>query len=62
VNGRFVPREHGAAGFAKAIVSILADSSEHARLSRGALDAAARFSIEAHVTRIEDILDKARAS
>ncbi|MGH9412051.1 MAG: glycosyltransferase family 4 protein [Vicinamibacterales bacterium] len=62
VNGRLVPRTGGAAAFGKAIAQVLADSNEYARLSTGARAAAARFSVEAHLTRLERVFDAARRS
>jgi glycosyltransferase involved in cell wall biosynthesis len=56
LNGRLVPPELGAWGLADAIVAILGNRDEHARLSAGAYRVATRLSIDAHMTRIEAIL------
>ena len=61
LNGHLVPRAEGVAGLANAITTILANPDEHARLSRGAHIVAARLSIDAHVTRIDDILHRTAA-
>lgn len=56
LNGLLVPPNLGTSGLADAIVAILGNPDEHARLSAGAYRAAARLSIDAHITRIEGIL------
>jgi glycosyltransferase involved in cell wall biosynthesis len=43
-------------GMAAAIVRALADPAHYARLSRGAWETAKRFSLETHLSMVEDIL------
>jgi glycosyltransferase involved in cell wall biosynthesis len=56
VNGRFADRAGGPAALGAVIAGILTDDALRARLSSGARDAAARFSADAHVTRLEHVL------
>jgi glycosyltransferase involved in cell wall biosynthesis len=62
VNGRLVPRDAGAEGLAGAMTAILGDAGVHRRLSEGARAVERRLSIDAHVTRIEEILALTAAS
>lgn len=61
VNGRLVGAGDTAA-MGAAIAALLADPGERARLADGARATAARFSPEAHLSRLEAVLDRARAS
>jgi glycosyltransferase involved in cell wall biosynthesis len=56
VNGRLVDPSGGAAALGEAVAGVLADASLRARLSSGARAAAARFSADAHVSRLEQVL------
>ena len=60
VNGLLVPPGQSAAGLARAIAAIVAQPDLHARLSAGALAAAARLSADAHAAALERVLDGAR--
>ena len=60
-NGRLIARADTAA-MADAIVTLLRDPAERARLGAGARAAAARFSPDAHLSRLEAVLDGARRS
>ena len=55
VNGRLVDPADGAAGLGDAIATILGDAATHARLSAGARASAARLSVDAHVTALEQV-------
>jgi glycosyltransferase involved in cell wall biosynthesis len=46
---------------ARAIMQCLSDPATYARLSRSAVEEAARFNIDAHATRLVEILDRARS-
>ena len=56
VNGRLVSPEGGATALGDAIAAVLGDAAVHARLSAGARAAAARFSADAHVSKLEQVL------
>jgi glycosyltransferase involved in cell wall biosynthesis len=58
-SGRLVTRGDTAA-MGDAIAALLRDSSERARLGAGARAASARLSPEAHLARLEAVLDGAR--
>ena len=60
VNGRLVSHDGGAPALGEAIAAVLGDPAVHARLSAGARAAAARFSADAHVSRLEQILRRRR--
>jgi len=60
VNGRLVSHDGGAPALGEAIAAVLGDPVVHARLSAGARAAAARFSAEAHMSRLEQILRRRR--
>jgi glycosyltransferase involved in cell wall biosynthesis len=58
VNGHLAPGHPPTAdGLADAIVKCLADPATHARLSRGALDLAQRFSMKNHLTALVEIFE-----
>jgi len=59
VNGVLVPPPAGARGFGDALASVIRDPALHARLSAGALEAAAHFSAAAHVASLERVLTNA---
>jgi glycosyltransferase involved in cell wall biosynthesis len=58
-NGRLVGPTRGATGFGDAIAEILASPELWRRLSAGARDAAARFSLENHVRALLPVLEHA---
>jgi glycosyltransferase involved in cell wall biosynthesis len=59
VNGALAPgRPPTARGLADAIVRCLADPEVHARLSRGAIEMAGRFSMSAHLVELLRVLDR----
>jgi len=60
VNGRLVSPDEGAGGLADAIAGILRDPACYERLSRGARDATARFTSDAHLNALERVLQTAR--
>jgi glycosyltransferase involved in cell wall biosynthesis len=60
VNGRLVSHDGGATALGEAIAGVLGNPAVHARLSAGARAAAARFSADAHVSRLEQILRRRR--
>jgi glycosyltransferase involved in cell wall biosynthesis len=47
-------------GLAAAIVRALGDPAHYANLCRGALEVAARFTLQTHLTKLESILDASR--
>ncbi len=61
-NGRLVAPGLSAAGLGAAIADILANHDLWRRLSAGARDAAARFSIDHHLRRLMPVLEHAAAS
>jgi glycosyltransferase involved in cell wall biosynthesis len=62
VNGRLVRPAGDPRALGDAIAAVLADPATLARLSAGALEVARRLDVEAHVSKIEAVLDTARAS
>lgn len=62
INGRLADLSRGAAGLGDAIAAVLGDTATHTRLSHGAHEAAARFSPDTHVTRLQQVLIEARAA
>jgi glycosyltransferase involved in cell wall biosynthesis len=58
VNGRLVDLAGGPGAFGDAIAAVLATGALRARLSAGARDAAHHFSADAHMTRLEQVLEK----
>ena len=56
INGRLVSPAGGAAALGEAIAGVLGDAAVHARLAAGARAAAARFSADAHVSKLEQVL------
>ncbi|MET0626296.1 MAG: glycosyltransferase family 4 protein [Pyrinomonadaceae bacterium] len=62
VNGHLAPGDPPtAAGLADAVVRCLADPAEHARLARGAVKTAHRFSLRNHLSGLLDIFEKVLA-
>jgi glycosyltransferase involved in cell wall biosynthesis len=61
-NGRLIEPARRAAGFAEAIVEILERPDLWRRLSAGAREAAARFSVEHHLRLLMPVLEHAAAS
>jgi glycosyltransferase involved in cell wall biosynthesis len=59
VNGRLIAAGD-AAEMGRAISALLQDPAERARLGAGARAASARLSPEAHLSRLEAVLDRAR--
>lgn len=58
VNGHLAPGDPPTAeGLAEAIVKCLSDPATHARLSRGAVEVAQRFSLQNHMTALLEIFD-----
>ena len=55
-NGRLVPPASDVDGFSDALIEILTKPALHARLSAGARAAAARFTLEAHVSALTRVL------
>jgi len=55
-NGRLVPPASDVDGFSDALIEILTKPALHARLSAGARAAAARFTLEAHVSALIRVL------
>src|ERR1051326_7748811 len=55
VNGQLIDPGGGWAGLGKAIAMLLTDEARRARLSAGARAAAARLSVDAHVTALETL-------
>ena len=62
VNGVLVPPSSGAAGFGRAIASLLQEPVRLAKLSAGAIAAAARFSADAHVSSLTRVLAEWQSS
>jgi glycosyltransferase involved in cell wall biosynthesis len=62
VNGRLVTPVGDSAAMGAAIAAILVDPSTRVRLSEGARATAARLSMDAHLSRLEAVLEAARAS
>jgi glycosyltransferase involved in cell wall biosynthesis len=58
-NGRLIPPSADVDGFADALMEILTKPALHARLSAGARAAAARFTLEAHVSALTRVLARA---
>jgi glycosyltransferase involved in cell wall biosynthesis len=59
VNGHLAPGDPPTAnGLADAVVKCLADPTEHARLARGAVRTAHRFSLRNHLSGLLDVFDK----
>src|SRR4029079_11991787 len=56
VNGRLVSPEGGAAALGDSSAAVRGAAAAHARLSAGARAAAARFSADAHVSKLEQVL------
>lgn len=61
-SGRLVRPAEGARGLAREIADLLADPERRERMGDGALDTARLLSLEAHVTGIEHVLQKAGVS
>jgi glycosyltransferase involved in cell wall biosynthesis len=59
VNGRLIEAGDTSA-MADAMTALLRDPAQLARLGGGARAAAARFSPDAHLSRLETVLDRAR--
>jgi glycosyltransferase involved in cell wall biosynthesis len=57
VNGRLVDLAGGPVALGDAIATVLADAALRTRLSAGARDAARHFSADAHITRLEQVLE-----
>ena len=57
VNGRLVDLAGGSAALGDAIAAVLADDALRLRLSTGARDAARHFDADAHMTRLEQVLE-----
>lgn len=63
VNGRLVDLAGGPGAFGDALAAVLANDALRARLSAGARAAAGHFSADAHMTRLEQVLEgRARPS
>ena len=62
VNGRLVRPAGDPRALGDAMAAVLADPATRARLSAGALEVARRLDVDAHVSRIEAVLETARAS
>jgi glycosyltransferase involved in cell wall biosynthesis len=58
-NGRLIPPAADVDGFADALIEILTKPALHARLLAGARAAAARFTLEAHVSALTRVLARA---
>ncbi len=56
VNGRLVDVRGGAPALGAAIAAVLGDASTRARLASGAQAAAARFTADAHIAKLEQVL------
>jgi glycosyltransferase involved in cell wall biosynthesis len=56
VNGRLADVRGGAPAIGEAIAAVLGDASTRAALASGARSAAARFSADAHLTKLEHVL------
>lgn len=56
VNGKLVDPAGGPAAFADAIAAILGDAATQARLAAGARAAAAKLSVDAHISALERVL------
>jgi len=62
VSGRLVTPIGDSAAMGAAIAGVLADPAARARLAAGARATATRLSVDAHLTRLEAVLNAARAS
>jgi glycosyltransferase involved in cell wall biosynthesis len=62
VNGRLVPLSQGAEGLGETIAALLSRPAEWQRLSEGATRVAAELSQEAHVERLEHVLNSVTSS
>jgi len=60
VNGRLVPLGRRAQGMGEAIAAVLSEPAERRRLAEGATRVAAELSCDAHLDRLERVLDSAR--
>ena len=56
VNGRLVDVRGGAPALGAALAAVLGDAATRARLASGALAAAARFTADAHIAKLEQVL------
>ena len=61
VNGTLVEPTQGEKGLASAIAGLLANADQRARMARGAVEAASRLSVAAHVNALERVLQEAAA-
>ena len=61
VNGTLVEPAQGEKGLASAIAGLLANADQRARMARGAVEAASRLSVAAHVNALERVLQEAAA-